>query len=67
MGLSTYKENGYNYARVAVFVDSLGQLEYKVGTKKTLERKQYNGELPLFFEILTFSQAVAKYPEYFTL
>ena len=67
MKLSVYKENGYNYTHIAVMFDIQGQLEYEVGTRKSLERMQYNGKLPRAFEILTFKQAVKKYPEHFEL
>lgn len=68
MKLSNYKKNGYNYTHIAVLIDVTGLLsDYKFGTKKTLENEQFNGQLSLSYEILTFKQATAKYPEYFTL
>ena len=66
MRLSAYKENGYNYTHVAVLVDKTGWMsDYEVGTKRSLEKRQYNGQLPDTYEILTFRQAAAKYPDCF--
>lgn len=67
MDLSLYKDNGCKFNHVAVRFDCVGCLEAFVGYKSTLERRIYNGELPADLEILTFRQAVLKYPENFKL
>lgn len=68
MRLSAYKENGCNYTHVAVLVDTTGCVSnYVLGTRRSFERKKFNGKLPFAYEILTFKQAATKYPDDFTL
>ena len=64
--LSVYRRNGYKYTHVAICFDKFGRLDwYEVGYKRTLENNRHNR--CAHAEILTFRQAVAEYPEYFTM
>lgn len=65
--LSAYRKNGYSYNYVVVLFDVQGILQYEVArTKKQAENKncQY---FNCHGEVLTFKQAVRKYPEHFCL
>lgn len=65
--LSAYRRNGYKYTHVAIHFNKFSELDdYYVGYKRTLEN-QYGRDFWARFEILTFRQAVARYPEHFTL